>query len=100
MLAISHISRERSKNSTEVAPMSGHKMLVLSLGTGAEKREEKYNAAKASKWGVLSWIFNNGNTPLVDIFSDASADVVDFLVSALFQSKNDHSNYLRIQVYT
>ena len=100
MLAISHVFGEMTKNNANAEPMDGERLLVLSLGTGAPKLEEKYNAAKASEWGLLSWVFNSGNTPLVDIFSDASADVVDFLVSTLFQSRRLQKNYLRIQVFT
>ncbi|PHT50282.1 hypothetical protein CQW23_10029 [Capsicum baccatum] len=51
------------------------KMLVLSLGTGIGKHEEKYNTTVASRWGMLGWVFNNGVTPLIDIFGDASADM-------------------------
>lgn len=73
-------------------------MLVLSLGTGASKFEEKYNAATASKWGLINWVFDNGKTPLLDIFSDASSDLVDFHVTTLFQSLHSKDYYLRIQV--
>lgn len=52
----------------DTAPMNGQKMLVLSLGTGIAKDKGKYNAATASKWGLLDWVFNNGATPLIDIF--------------------------------
>ncbi|KAF8020266.1 hypothetical protein BT93_G0847 [Corymbia citriodora subsp. variegata] len=58
---------------------------MLSLGTGAAKHEEKYSAAKASKWGHIGWIFHDGFTPLVDIFNDASSDMVDIHLSTLFQ---------------
>ncbi|MCD7459146.1 hypothetical protein HAX54_040215 [Datura stramonium] len=43
-------------------------MLVLSLGTGTGKHEEKYNATMASRWGMLGWVYNNGATPLIDIY--------------------------------
>ncbi|XP_062107501.1 uncharacterized protein LOC133818569 isoform X2 [Humulus lupulus] len=59
-----------------VTAMDGKRMPVLSLGTGSAKREEKYNAAKASEWGLLSWIFDNGSTPIIDIFGDASSDII------------------------
>ncbi|GMN26342.1 hypothetical protein TIFTF001_043986 [Ficus carica] len=59
MLAISHIYREIAKKNSEAGDMepmmSGKRMLVLSLGTRAAKYEEKYNAAKASEWGLLGW---------------------------------------------
>ncbi|XP_062075389.1 patatin-like protein 2 [Humulus lupulus] len=103
MLAISHVFREMAKENSddddddEAPIMEGKRMLVLSLGTGSAKRQEKYSAAKASQWGLINWIFDNGSTPLIDIFSDASSDVVDFLVSTLFQSHTLKKNYLRIQ---
>ena len=73
-------------------------MLVLSLGTGAAKNEGKYSATKAAKWGMFNWVYDNGATPIVDIFSDASSDMVDFHVGSFFQSFRCHKNYLRIQV--
>ncbi|POO02753.1 Patatin-related protein [Trema orientale] len=101
MLAISHISRDItiSKNPEfrDVEPLDGKKLLVLSLGTGAPKHEAEYDAADASKWGLIKWMFNNGRTPLIDIYGDASSDVVDFYISALFQSFHSKKNYLRIQ---
>lgn len=104
MLAISHIARDIAINKksefreVEVEPMDGKKLLVLSLGTGSPKQEAKYNTANASKWGLISWVFDNGRTPLMDIYADASSDVVDFHVSTLFQSVHSKKNYLRIQV--
>ncbi|KAL6273758.1 hypothetical protein ACE6H2_024450 [Prunus campanulata] len=95
MLALSHIYRETLKHNSE--PIDAARLLVLSLGTGAAKFEEKYNATTASKWGLINWVFDNGSTPLVDIFGDASSDMVDIHVSTLFQSVHAKDNYLRIQ---
>ena len=81
-----------------IKPNDATRMLVLSLGTGLPKHEEKYNATQASKWGAFSWIYQNGSTPIIDFFSDASSDMVDYHVSTLFRSPNLHQNYLRIQV--
>lgn len=100
LLAISHMSKEMVKQNPQFSdkkPMDGRDMLVLSLGTGTAKQELKYNAAKASKWGMFEWIYENGNTPILDIYSAASSDIVDFHVSALFQSCGSKDNYLRIQ---
>ncbi|KAM1940190.1 hypothetical protein ACFX13_027926 [Malus domestica] len=95
MMAISHINREMLRKGSD--PMDAKRLLVLSLGTGTAKFEEKYNAATASKWGLINWVLHNGNTPLVDIFSDASSDMVDIHVSTLFQCIHAKHNYLRIQ---
>lgn len=101
-MAISQIRKEMLMQKTEKngkKPVEECKsMLVLSLGTGAAKYEEKYNAAKASKWGLISWMYDNGATPLLDIYFDASSDMVDFHVSTLFQAYESKNNYLRIQV--
>ncbi|KAF3623922.1 putative isoflavone reductase-like protein-like [Capsicum annuum] len=66
--------------------MDYKKMLVLSLGTGIGKKEEKYNAALASRWGLLGWMYNNGATPLIDVYADASVDIVDIHLSTIFKS--------------
>lgn len=55
-------------------PIDSQNMLVLSLGTGAAKQEFKYSSATASKWGLFNWVYDN---PMLDIYFDASSDVVD-----------------------
>ncbi|EXC24872.1 Patatin group A-3 [Morus notabilis] len=103
MLAISHISKEIARKNSEfkdMKSMDSNRMLVLSLGTGAAKQEMKYSASKASKWGLINWIFDNGSTPLIDIFFDSNSDIVDFHLSAIFQAQNSKENYLRIQYDT
>lgn len=100
-MAITHISKEILTGSVQfknMEAMDTKRMLVLSLGTGAAKNDERYDAAKASTWGVLSWVFYNGNSPLIDIYGAAGADMVDIHVSTLFQSIQAERNYLRIQV--
>lgn len=78
-------------------PMHYEKFLVISLGTGSPRQEQKYTAKKAAKWGVLGWLTNGGSTPLVDVFTQASADMVDFHLSVVFQALHSEKNYLRIQ---
>ncbi|PKI57165.1 hypothetical protein CRG98_022455 [Punica granatum] len=77
-------------------PLDYAQFLVLSLGTGSSKAEKKYSAEKAAKWGVLGWLTTGGSTPLVDVFTQASADMVDIHVSTVFQALHSN-NYLRIQ---
>lgn len=100
-LALCHISQEikRKKNPDYygVKPMDCRKFLVISLGTGNPKLEEKFTAIDAAKWGMLGWLYNSGSTPLIDSFMQASADVVDINVSILFEARNSEENYLRIQ---
>lgn len=74
------------------------KFLIISLGTGSSKKEERFSAQESSKWSLFGWLFNKGTTPLVDIFSQASADMVDIHASVLFQVLQSQKNYLRIQV--
>ncbi|KAK4584545.1 hypothetical protein RGQ29_022314 [Quercus rubra] len=101
MMAITQIRKEILMQSFELPDIKrmdySKRMLVLSLGTGGAKHEEKYTAAKASKWGLLSWVYDNGATPLLDVFTDASSDMVDIHVSTLFQAIGCKKNYLRIQ---
>ena len=82
-----------------IKPMDYGRFLVISLGTGAPKAEEKYSANEAAKWGVLGWLTANGSTPLVDVFTHASADMVDLHISVVFQALHSERNYLRIQVF-
>ena len=104
MVAITEISKEIAMNYDkqfpDITPMDSTRMLVLSLGTGAPKLAEKYSAARASNWGSRGWIFDSGNTPILDVYFDASSDMVDIHVFTLFQSHNSEDNYLRIQVPT
>ncbi len=72
-------------------------LLVLSLGTG--QQTVGYTAKQISKWGVRDWLINKGDAPLVDMVYNASADMVDYNLSTIFQSQNCGTNYLRIQVH-
>ncbi|KAK0576399.1 hypothetical protein LWI29_016857 [Acer saccharum] len=79
-----------------IKPMDYGRFLVISLGTGAGKDQGKYSADAAAKWGVLGWLTSGGSTPLVDVFTQASADMVDLHISAVFQALHS-DKYLRIQ---
>ncbi|KAG4953513.1 hypothetical protein AAZX31_14G078700 [Glycine max] len=92
------ICHEGPCDSLNVEPMQYDKFLVISLGTGSQKQEMKYSALEAAQWGILSWVTTaNGGTPLIDAFSQASADMVDFHISSLVRALNSEHNYLRIQ---
>ncbi|KAI3895896.1 hypothetical protein MKW98_025687 [Papaver atlanticum] len=100
LMAMGHVSKEILKENPDFYPikaMECTKSLILSLGTGSAKVEEKFTAALAAKWGILGWLYNNGSTPLIDSFSHASSDVVDIHISVLFQALKCEKNYLRIQ---
>ena len=102
MMAISQIWKEifmHTSQLNDVKPKDYCKrMLVLSLGTGEAKREEKYTADIVSKWGWVKWGYDNGASPLLDAFMYSSSDAVDFHVSTIFQALSCKKNYLRIQV--
>nr|AFJ92643.2 phospholipase A2 [Eschscholzia californica] len=73
------------------------KYLIISLGTGTAKTENKYCAMKARKWGIFGWLYHETNMPLVDVFTQASGDMVDIHASVLFQTHRTEQNYLRIE---
>ncbi|XP_031493302.1 patatin-like protein 2 [Nymphaea colorata] len=100
LVAVSEVSREifqQNPNFFPVKPTDYGKFLVISLGTGAAKKEGKYSAESAAKWGVLGWLLNGQSSPLIDTFTHASNDMVDFHLSVVFQALNSEKNYLRIQ---
>ena len=70
------------------------RFLVISIGTGSNKSERKYNAKMVAKWGALTWLFNTGATPVLDCFNEASTDMVDYHNSVLFTALQSQDNYL------
>ncbi|KAL5582786.1 hypothetical protein UlMin_015228 [Ulmus minor] len=100
LVAINEVSKEIQQGNPDffpIRPTEYGRFLVISLGTGSPKLEEKYNADEAAKWGVLGWLNSHNSTPLVDIFTHASSDLVDFFLSTVFQALHSEKNYLRIQ---
>jgi hypothetical protein len=101
LLAVNHVTKEiiiKRGDYFPVKPVDYGRFLVLSLGTGSSKHEEKYKAPEAAKWGLLNWLTNKGSSPLIDCFSQASSDLVDIHASVIFQALHSEKNYLRIQV--
>ena len=100
LVAIGEVSKQIFKQDPDffpIKPMDYGRFLVISLGTGSSKFEEKYDAQKAKSWGVLDWLLSSGSTPLVDIFTRASADMVDIHIASVFKALHSEQNYLRIQ---
>eukprot|EP00258_Populus_trichocarpa_P028360 XP_024444379.1 patatin-like protein 2 [Populus trichocarpa] len=100
LVAISEVSKAINRESPDffrINAMEYGRFLVLSLGTGTAKSEGKYDADEAAKWGILGWLTSDHSTPLVDVFTQASGDMVDFHISTVFQALNSEENYLRIQ---
>ncbi|KAJ6722451.1 PATATIN [Salix koriyanagi] len=100
LVAMSEVSKELTWKNPDffpIAPMDYGRFLVLSLGTGTAKSEEKYDADEAAKWGILGWLTSDNSTPIVDVFTEASGDMVDLHISTVFQALHSEENYLRIQ---
>ncbi|KAL5982416.1 Proteolipid protein 2 [Asimina triloba] len=100
LFAIGEVIKEVFKGNRDFFPIKTNdyrRYLVISLGTGSPRKEEKYSAFQASKWGILRWLHSNGSTPLVDVFTQASAHMVDIHLSTVFQALHSEKNYIRIQ---
>ncbi|CAK9151526.1 unnamed protein product [Ilex paraguariensis] len=100
LVAISQITKKVFSGSPDffpIKPMDYGRFLVILVGTGSAKVEQKYSAKMAAKWGVFSWLLHGSSSPLVDVFTQASADMVDFHISVVFRALHSEENYLRIQ---
>ncbi|XP_060182459.1 patatin-like protein 2 [Lycium barbarum] len=81
-----------------VKPEDYGRFLVISLGTGSStKMKLKYNAKTAAKWGLCKWLLYGGSSPILDLLTHASDDMVNFHISALLQALHSENNYLRVQ---
>ncbi|KAK9054340.1 hypothetical protein SSX86_025418 [Deinandra increscens subsp. villosa] len=100
LVAISEVTQEITRGSMDffpIKPTEYGRFLVLSLGTGSPKFEEKYDASKSSSWGVFGWLASSGSTPLIDVYTQSSSDMVDYHLSTLFQALRSGESYLRVQ---
>ena len=101
MVAISEVTKQVTNKNPDFSPFKPidyGSLLVISVGSGSPKQEHKYNAKMAAKWGILGWLYNNGSTPLVDSFTQASADMVDYHNAVVLEALGFQENYLRIDV--
>ncbi|MBA0565902.1 hypothetical protein Golob_010757 [Gossypium lobatum] len=100
LVAMNEVTKEIIRGNPEffpIKPTDYARFLVVSLGTGSPKSEGKYHANMAAKWGLLGWLTSEHSTPLVDIFMQASSDMVDFHIATVFQALQSENSYLRIQ---
>ncbi|KAJ4745202.1 Patatin [Rhynchospora pubera] len=98
MLAINHVRRKIILDKDpNVKAVDYKKLKVLSLGTGSAAIDANYDAPQVAKWGMFRWFYSNGSSPLMETFNQASSDMVDIHVSALFQELDHQDNYFRIQ---
>lgn len=101
LVAIREVTKQASRNDpnfSPIQPLDYGRLLVISLGTGRAKQELKYSAEMAAKWGLFGWLIQGNSSPLVDVFTQAPADMVDYFISVVFQALHNDDNYLRIQV--
>uniref|UniRef100_A0A804JUS7 Patatin n=1 Tax=Musa acuminata subsp. malaccensis TaxID=214687 RepID=A0A804JUS7_MUSAM len=100
LTAMSQVTKEILMENADffpIKPADSGRFLVISLGTGSNKQEGKFSAQESAKWGLLEWLYNKGSTPIIDIFFQASADMVDIHVPVLFRALHSEEHYLRIQ---
>lgn len=82
----------------EIKSLEYDRFLVISVGTGSQRKQGKYSAKRVSKWGVLSWVYDDGSSPIIDCYNEASDEMVDYHIAAVFQALHQEENYLRINV--
>ncbi|KAI3437370.1 Patatin [Psidium guajava] len=100
LVAISEVTKQLLKENQDFLdfklPMDYTRLLVISLGTGSDTSNLKYDAKKASRWGLLCWLYKDSSSPLIDVFTEGSADIVDYHNSVVFRAYKSEENYLRI----
>ncbi|XP_022772184.1 patatin-like protein 2 [Durio zibethinus] len=100
LVAVSEMTKEIVRGAPgffPIKPTDYSRFLVISLGTGSGKSEEKYDSEQAAKWGVLGWLTSEHSTPLVDVFTQASSDMAGYHLAAVFQALQSENSYLRVQ---
>ncbi|XP_016694193.1 patatin-like protein 2 isoform X2 [Gossypium hirsutum] len=100
LVAMSEVAKEINRESSDffhIKPNDYARFQVLSLGTGSQNPEEKYPAHKAAKWGVLGWLTSEHSSPFIDVFMQATSDMVDFHLATVFRALHSEHSYLRIQ---
>ncbi|RIA04420.1 hypothetical protein BRARA_K01281 [Brassica rapa] len=101
LVAMTAVTKQIVKNNPDMGklkPLGYDKFLVISIGTGSTKKVEKYSAKKAAKWGIISWLYDDGSTPILDITMESSRDMIHFHSSVLFKALQSEDKYLRIDV--
>ncbi|KAG7544772.1 Patatin-like phospholipase domain [Arabidopsis suecica] len=99
LVAMTAVSKQILKHNPDMGklkPLGFDQFLVISIGTGSTKKEEKYSAKKAAKWGILSWLYDDGSTPILDITMESSRDMIHYHSSVVFKALQSEDKYLRI----
>ncbi|OMO79022.1 Patatin/Phospholipase A2-related protein [Corchorus capsularis] len=100
LVALNEVTKEITRGNPDFFPLKPNdytRFVVLSLGTGSQKCEEKYHAHLAAQWGLLGWLTCDHSTPLMDVFMQASSDMVDFHIATVFKALQSEDSYIRIQ---
>ncbi|KAF5791767.1 putative patatin-like phospholipase domain, Acyl transferase/acyl hydrolase/lysophospholipase [Helianthus annuus] len=100
LVAIGEVARQvlkRDPNFPAIGPLGYGQYLLISIGTGTEKQQPLFDAKMAAKWGVLGWLVNQSSAPLIDAFTQASADLVVMYNNTVFEAFESVDNYLHIQ---
>ena len=101
LLAMTHATKPMGDNGPDFSKMKVMEycqFLVISIGTGSARKEKKFSAEMVNKWNPLGWVLNGSMPPIVEMFAEASQDMVDYHISVTFQALHSEANYLRIQV--
>ncbi|KAF8012422.1 hypothetical protein BT93_I0546 [Corymbia citriodora subsp. variegata] len=100
LIAISEVTKQILRDNPHFfdlkPPVDYTRLLVISLGTGSDISELMFDAKKASKWGLFCWLYQDGTSPLIDVYSQGSSDIVDYHNSVVFKAYQSEKNYLRI----
>ncbi|XP_062102061.1 patatin-like protein 1 [Humulus lupulus] len=99
LVAISEVTKiilKLDPNYTKFAS-ENFRFLLVSVGTGSNRGEKKYDAKSCAKWGPLSWISHQGSTPITDVFMEASSDMVDYHNTIVFEAFRSKDKVLRIE---
>ncbi|MEQ8624070.1 MAG: CBASS cGAMP-activated phospholipase [Vicingaceae bacterium] len=82
-------ARNLFKKPTASKAVTAEDMLILSIGTGNDKKS--YPFSKAKNWGQAEWI-----KPLIDIMMSGVAETVDYQVRQIYDAIEKPDNYLRV----
>ncbi|KAE8694039.1 Patatin-like protein 2 [Hibiscus syriacus] len=99
LVAIREVTKQIMKENPDFSPtdpLDYTPFLVISIGSGSNRREKKYDAKASSKWGLISWLFEDNKSPILDFYGEASKAMVDYHNNVVFQALHSEDNYLRI----
>ena len=71
------------KNSTKSVSLEN--ICVVSFGTG--QMEDRITANDTKTWGILDWLNIKKGIPLLEVYADGSADLIDYIATQLLKDK-------------